>query len=120
MKHEKENEMSSVPSQDQIVAQIRLIIPPLGVIVSAFGVSSSSVNSYEQMILVAAGPIAYGITVVWSLYANSRASIMAAAAKPVAPGVPPPQIVLPAQETALADSLPNNVNTTADVKVVSK
>jgi hypothetical protein len=120
MNPEKEIKMSSVPSQDQIVAQIRLIIPPLGVIVSAFGVSSSSVNSYEQMILVAAGPIAYAITAIWSLYANSRASIMAAAAKPAAPGIAPPQIVLPVQETALAQTLPSNVNTTANVSVVPK
>lgn len=100
---------SSVPSQDQIVAQIRLIIPALGTIVSAFGVSSTSVSSYEQVILVAAGPISYFIAAAWSLYANSRASIMASAAKPVAPGVPAPQIVLPKEEAALAETLPANV-----------
>jgi hypothetical protein len=98
-----------MPTQDQIVAQIRLIIPAVGVIVSAFGVSSSSVDSVTQAILVAAGPIAYGITVIWSFYANSRASIMASAAKPVAPGVPPPKIVLPHEEAALAEALPPNV-----------
>jgi hypothetical protein len=99
----------AVPTQDQIVAQIRLIIPPLGVIVAAFGVSSTSINSYEQIALVSAGPIAYVITAIWSLYANSRASIMASAAKPVAPGVEPPKIVLPHEEAALAEALPPNV-----------
>jgi hypothetical protein len=98
-----------VPTQDQVIAQIRLVIPAIGVIVSAFGVSSTSVSSYEQTILVAAGPIAYGITVIWSFYANSRASIMASAAKPVAPGVPPPQIILPHEEADLAEALPPNV-----------
>jgi hypothetical protein len=51
---------------------------------------------------------------LWSLYANSRASIMKAAAKPVEPGVPPPQIVLPAAEKALADALPPNVTSAVD------
>lgn len=99
----------SVPSQDQVVAQIRLVIPALGTIATAFGLQSTNVDHYTQAILVAAGPIAYFITAVWSLYANSRASIMASAAKPVAPGVPAPKIQLPHEEAALAEALPANV-----------
>jgi|SRR5712664_4773561 len=110
----------AIPSQDQVVAQIRLIIPALGTIISALGVASTSVTKYEQIALIAAGPIAYLVTAVWSLYANSRASIMASAAKPVAPGVPAPQIVLPPQEAGLAQALPANVNTSQTVQVVPK
>ena len=110
----------ATPTQDQIMGQLRVVIPALGTIVSAIGVSSTSVGYWEGIILAAVGPISYLITVVWSLIANSRASIIASAAQPVAPGVPPPQIVLPVQEAALAQSLPSNVNTTNDVKVVSK
>jgi hypothetical protein len=99
----------AVPSQDQVTAQLRLIIPALGTLVSAFGVASTQVNQYEQMAIVAVGPIAYFITSIWSLYANSRESIMKSAAKPVAPGVAPPQIVLPPEEAKLADKLPDNV-----------
>jgi hypothetical protein len=101
----------AVPSQDQVVAQLRLIIPALGTLVSAFGVASTQVNNYEQMALVAVGPIADFVTAIWSLYANSRKSIMTAAAKPVAPGIAPPQIQLPPEEAELAKALPANVTT---------
>lgn len=97
-------------SQDQVVAQLRLIIPALGTIVSAFGIASTDkVNSTTAALLVCVGPIAYFITAIWSLYANSRASIMASAAKPVSPDVPAPQIILPREEAKLAASLPSNV-----------
>jgi len=52
------------------------------------------------------------IVAVWSLIANSRASIMAAAAKPVDANTPPPKIILPPQEAELAAKLPENVTTT--------
>jgi hypothetical protein len=99
----------AAPTQDQVIAQIRLIIPAIGTIVTAFGLQATTVDHYTQAILVSAGPIAYLVTAIWSLYANSRASIMASAAKPVAPGVPPPQIILPHEEAALAEALPANV-----------
>lgn len=101
----------AIPSQDQVVAQIRLVIPALGTIITAFGLSSTTVNTYEQAILVSAGPIAYFITAIWSLYANSRKSIMTAAAKPVNSTTPAPQIILPKEEAALAAKLPDNVTT---------
>jgi hypothetical protein len=110
-----------VPTQDQVMGQLRTIIPAIGTIISALGVANSDkVGGTVAALLTAVGPISYLITAVWSFIANSRASIMAAAAKPVAPGIPAPQIVLPPQETALAGKLPSNVNTTADVKVVAK
>jgi hypothetical protein len=101
--------MPAVPSQDQVMAQLRIIIPALGTIVSAFGVSGATANSYADTALSMVGPISYLIVAVWSLIANSRASIMKAAAKPVDANTPPPRIILPAQEKALADKLPANV-----------
>jgi hypothetical protein len=109
--------MNYVPSQDQVMAQLRVIIPALGSVVSAVGITNPQVGQWFQIALIAVGPISYLIVVVWSAIANTRASIMASAAKPAGPGIPPPQIVLPAQEAKLADALPANVNTTADVKV---
>jgi hypothetical protein len=99
----------SVPSQDQVMGQLRIIIPALGTIVSAIGVSSGDVSKWVNIAMISVGPISYIVVAIWSLIANSRASIMAAAAKPVVPGAPAPQIVLPLQEKTLADALPSNV-----------
>ena len=112
--------MGMVPSQDQVMGQLRVVIPALGTIVSAFGVSGATTNQYVDLALATVGPVAYLVVAIWSLIANSRKSIMASAAKPAAPGTPPPQIVLPLAEADLAQKLPSNVNTTADVKVVAK
>jgi hypothetical protein len=102
-------QMGAIPSQDQVMGQLRVIIPALGTIVSAVGVSSGDVGKWVNIAMISVGPISYIVVAIWSLIANSRASIMAAAAKPVEPGAPAPQIVLPAQEAALADKLPSNV-----------
>lgn len=110
----------SAPSQDQVMGQLRTIIPALGTIVSAFGVSGATANHYVDLGLALVGPISYLVTAIWSLVANSRASIMAAAAKPAAPGVAAPQIVLPKEEADLAQKLPGNVNTTETKKVVNQ
>ena len=112
--------MSYTPSQDQVMGQLRIIIPALGTIATAFGISGTQAGSATQIALEMVGPISYVVVAIWSLIANSRASIMAAAAKPAAPGLPAPQIVLPVQEADLAQKLPSNVNTTADVKVTAK
>jgi hypothetical protein len=112
--------MSYVPSTDQLMGQLRIIIPALGTIATAFGVSSATGSHFVDLALSMVGPIAYVITVIWSLVANSRQSIMTAAAKPAEPGLPAPQIVLPAQEADLAQKLPDNVNTTETKKVVSQ
>lgn len=99
----------AVPSQDQVMGQLRTIIPALGTIVSAFGVSQTQVGSWTQIATVAVGPISYIVVAIWSYIANSRASIMKAAAKPVDSNTPAPQIILPRQEAALAAKLPENV-----------
>jgi hypothetical protein len=101
--------MSVVPSQDQVMAQLRILIPALATAATAFGVSSTEAGSYAQIALACLAPISYVVVAIWSIMANSRAAIMAKAAKPVEPGAPPPQIILPAQEKALADALPANV-----------
>lgn len=110
----------ATPSQDQVMGQLRVVIPALGTIVSAFGVSGATANHYADLALSLVGPISYFIVATWSLIANSRASIMASAAKPAAPGLPAPQIVLPKEEADLAQKLPDNVNTTETMKVVSQ
>ena len=103
------------------MGQLRVIIPALGTIVSAVGlVSADKTGAAVSTLLTAVGPIAYIISAVWSLVANSRASIMASASKPVSPGVAAPQIVLPKEEADLAQALPSNVNTTETVKVTPK
>lgn len=112
--------MNYIPSQDQVMAQLRIIIPALGTMATAFGISGVQANSYEQMALVAIGPISYVIVAIWSAAANTRKSIMLAAAKPATPGGEKPQIILPASEAGLAQKLPGNVNTTETVIVVPK
>lgn len=100
-----------VPTQDQVMGQLRIVIPAIGTIVTALGISSAQAGSWTQLALGLVGPLSYFITAIWSFIANSRSSIMASAAKPVAPGVAAPQIILPPEESALANKLPNNVTT---------
>ena len=104
--------MNYIPTQDQVMGQLRIIIPALGTIATAYGLTSAQANSYTQMALTLVGPISYVVVAIWSLIANSRASIMAAAAKPVDANTPPPKIILPPQEAELAAKLPENVTTT--------
>jgi hypothetical protein len=101
-------------NQDQIAGQIRILIPVLGTMLASYGVASADVATITKFALIMAGPIGYVIAAILSYFANTRTSIMTAAAKPVAPGVPAPMIVLPHQEKALADALPANV-TAAEV-----
>jgi len=115
------NSNGYVPSQDQIMGQLRILIPAVGSVISVLGIySSEQTGALVASLLTAVGPISYGVGAIWSLYANTRKSIMTAAAKPAEPGLPAPQIVLPKEEAALAQTLPSNVNTTNDVKVVTK
>jgi lysozyme family protein len=98
------------PSQDQIIAQLRILIPILGTIISATGwVSADKMGPIISNLLIALGPLSYLIASIWSFIANSRASIMASAAKPSMPGEEPPQIQLAPSERNLANSLPSNV-----------
>ena len=63
-----------VPSQDQVVKQLQIIIPALGTIVTAVGISSAAVNSWEQIALASIGPISYLVCGIWSLISNTQAS----------------------------------------------
>jgi hypothetical protein len=101
--------MSYIPSQDQVTAQLRILIPTLATAATAFGVSQTDAGSYAQWAMASIAPISYVIVAIWTAVANTRAAIMAKAAKSVAPGVPAPTITLPKEETALADKLPSNV-----------
>jgi hypothetical protein len=65
---------SSVPSQEQMMAQLRLIIPALGTIVSSLGISGATANHYVDLALSMVGPIAYLIVALWSLAANTQAA----------------------------------------------
>jgi len=112
--------MSYVPSQDQVMGQLRIIIPALGTIVTAFGVSGATSHQYVDLVLAMVGPLSYLVVAAWSLAANSRESIMKAAAKPLDANTPAPQIILPKEEAALAQALPSNVITNEAVRVVPK
>jgi len=111
---------SLTPSIDQVSGQLRVLIPALGTIATTAGlISADKVGPIVSNSLIAIGPIMYLAAAIWSLIANSRRSILASAAKPVAPNVPPPEIVLSVQEAPLAAVLPDNVSTTETKKVVS-
>jgi hypothetical protein len=109
-----------IPSQDQVTAQLQIILPMLGTVVSAFGVSGATANHYVDLGLSLVGPLSYLIVGIWSLFANSRHSIILSASKPAAPGMDAPHIVLPKEEADLAQKLPANVTTTETTKVISK
>ena len=101
--------MSYVPSKEQVSAQLRILIPVAATVAGAYGVSQSDVGSWSQVASTLAPVAAYLIVGIWSLLDNTREAIIRKAAQPVTRDAPAPQIVLPAQEKALADKLPNNV-----------
>jgi hypothetical protein len=96
-------------NQDQIMGLLRQVLPIAGTLLTVFGVKSATANAIVDMIMTVAGPAALIWSAIWAFIANSRASVMASAAKPVEVGAPAPQIVLPRQEEALANALPANV-----------
>lgn len=97
-------------TQDQFLGFVRQLLPFLAGIAVGHGyLNVSQAADLSTLILQIAGPLFIVGSTVWAFIANSRKSIMAAASKPVAPGVPPPQIVLPKEEKELADALPANV-----------
>jgi hypothetical protein len=79
----------SAPSQDQVMGQLRAIIPALGTIASAVGVSGATANHYVDLALVMVGPIAYVVTAIWSavahLQSNQIANVQAIATGPAGP-----------------------------------
>lgn len=109
-----------IPSREQVTSQLQIIIPALGTMATAFGISSTQAGSYEQIALASIGPISYLVCAIWGVVANTRKAILAKAAKPIDANTPPPVIVLPVQEAATAAKLPDNVTTTAETKVMAK
>ncbi len=105
---------------DQLNGLLRQVLPILGTLLTALGVKSATANALVDLAMTVGGPLMLVASAVWGFIANSRASIMAAAAKPVDANTPAPQIVLPKEEAVLAQSLPSNVNTTETVKVVAQ
>src|SRR6266704_1597273 len=103
---------------DQVMALLRQAMPIIGTMLTVFGLSATTTNNIVNLVMSGAGPAMTLASVIWSFIANSRASIMAAAAKPVAPDIPAPLIILPPQEADLAQALPSNVNTSQTVSVV--
>lgn len=103
--------MSYIPSQDQVMAQLRILIPALATIATAFGVSNTAAGSYAQMAMASIAPISYLIIAIWTLLDSTREAIMRKASKPASAGQIAPQIVLAKSEAALADKLPDNVTT---------
>jgi hypothetical protein len=65
---------SSVPSQEQMMAQLRLIIPALGTVVTAIGINSTAVNSWVGIAMASVGPISYVAVAIWSFAANTQAA----------------------------------------------
>ena len=101
--------MSYVPSQDQVTSQLRILIPALATAATAFGYPQAEAGSWAQLAIASIAPISYLIVSIWTVMANTREAIMRKASKPVSPGAPAPQIILPKQEEALAEKLPANV-----------
>lgn len=98
-----------VPSQEQVTAQLKILIPIVGTIATAYGMSKGEAATFTDMLLTAIGPISYGIVAIWAGFSSTRESILRKASKAVAPGVAVPIIQLPKEESALADKLPANV-----------
>ncbi len=91
------------PTQEQVMAQLRILIPTLCTALTAFGVTQTQAGSYQQILLALIAPISYIIVGIWSVMANTRQAIIAKAAKPGT------TIVLPKEEAKIADALPANV-----------
>jgi hypothetical protein len=99
--------MSFVPSADQVTAQLRIYLPAVCTLLTAYGLTKEAglVTTAE----LAAGPLALVICGLWSAISNTREAILRKASKAKDASTPAPQIILPAQEKALADKLPDNV-----------
>lgn len=65
-----------LPTQDQLMGQLRVAIPAIGTVISAFGVSSTSVDHYTSIALALVGPLSYLVVVIWSFAANGKTSIV--------------------------------------------
>lgn len=99
--------MGFIPSTDQIKGQLQIVLPAVGAVLLAFGANREA--GYITTAEIVVGPLAIIVGSVWALVDQTREAIMRKASKPVTPNAPAPQIVLPSQESALADKLPGNV-----------
>lgn len=99
--------MNFIPSSDQVTALLRTYLPALCTILTAYGLTREA--GWATTAILVAGPLAIVIVGIWTLIANTRAAIMRRASKPKDANTPAPQIILPSQEKALADNLPDNV-----------
>lgn len=99
--------MNFVPSADQVTALLRTYLPALCTILTAYGLTREA--GWATTAMLVAGPLAVVIVGIWTLVSNTRAAILRKAAKRRDANTPAPQIILPAQESALADKLPDNV-----------
>lgn len=69
------------PSQDQVVAQLRLLLPALGSMAIMLGIMSPDlVGKWTTLILTAIGPAMIIGGMIWSLIANSKKSIITSVA----------------------------------------
>ena len=103
--------MNFIPSSDQVAALLRTYLPALCAVLTAYGLTREA--GWVTTAILVAGPLAIVIVGIWTLIANTREAIMRRASKPVTPNAPAPQIILPPQESALADKLPDNVTAAA-------
>ena len=92
-----------IPTQEQVMAQLRILIPCICTALTAFGISNTQAGSYAQIATAMIAPLSIIIVGIWSVVANTRKAIIAKAAKPGT------QIVLPKEESKIADALPANV-----------
>ena len=67
-------------TQDQLMGLLRQLLPVLGGLALAFGVSQATVNYWINVIFQIAGPLSIIAGIVWSLIANNKTSILTAAA----------------------------------------
>lgn len=65
----------AVMSQEQVMGQLRAIIPAVGTIVAALGIASvDKTGALVAGLLTAVGPISYLITAIWSAFAHTEAN----------------------------------------------
>jgi len=75
-------ENSSLPSQDQVMAQLRQILPAVGwVLIFTGKVSAETWGQFISVALPALGGVFVLSSYAWAVIANTRASIMKSIAK---------------------------------------
>jgi hypothetical protein len=99
--------MNFIPSSDQVAGLLRTYLPALFAVFTAYGASREA--GWVTTAILVAGPLGLLISGIWTLVANTREAILRKASKRKDANTPEPQIILPAQEKALADKLPDNV-----------